>query len=303
VELDLLHLSLLHQWSTSTYASFASNSSAQTVWGEYVPRTAFSHPPVLHGVFAISALHLSFLNPSKTQYQLVAASHYQQASLSLRQALTDVDNQEPERCRALFLASSLITLYVFADFNMCSAGSPGALTWIPILRGVYPVVGQNWDGLSRSSLAPLLQIKAQAALDAPSVKPCSKPALQLPDDIDTLHLTEPDPAEAAIYEEALEKLRWTYELSKDPDYRLASTFVWPAIVSDEFLDLLRAKRPRALALLACYYCAMFPTLEGVWWKTRTPKEDLKIIEGMVGAEDETWARLLREAGKLWQNDV
>jgi hypothetical protein len=290
-ELDLLHLSLLHQFSTSTYATFSSNRVGQAVWRDHVPRIAFSHPSVLHAIFAVSALHLSFLNPAKSsRYQLIAADNYQKASVSLRQALQSDSLVGAGRGGALFVASALIAVYVFADPAMRCAGEPGALTWIPIIRGIKTVLATCWEGLEESSIAPLLKIGAQPE-PTPTPAENAQPPLELPADIDTLHLTEPDGAEAAIYAHAVEKLREALHFTRNNDFRIACTFVWPVTLLEGFMDLLRQKKPRALVLVASYYCAMSPILNGLWWSGTTPKRDMEIIEQMVGSREEAWAKL------------
>jgi hypothetical protein len=270
------------------------------VWQEQVPRIAFSYPAVLHAVFAVSALHLAFLNPSEcSRYQLIAADHCQKASVSLRQTLVS-GGRGAEVGVASFAASCLLYLCVFADPNMRSPTVPCALTWIPMLRGVKAVLNTHHGPIFESSFEPVLRVEWQSESDTLS----SKSGLELPGDLDALHLTEPDSREAAIYAAAIQKMRTAWEFSKCMKFRTHGTFVWPFTVSDEYLELLTMKRPRALALLAVYYCAFFPHVEGMWWNRLTAIEDLKLIKGMFkNQDDEMWTRLLEEAGQLWTRSV
>ncbi|KAA8910709.1 hypothetical protein FN846DRAFT_938279 [Sphaerosporella brunnea] len=285
-DLDLLHLSLLHHYSTSTCTTSFSHTPEQAVWRNEVPRLAFSHAPVLDAIFAVSALHMSFLNPSEaSRYQLVAAGHYQQASAALRRALPLGSKMGPEFAAAVFVTNCLLGVYVFADQSLRSPDVPGALLWMPISRGARIIFDEYRESLQASFFAPVLPIKHICAPAPPG------PVAQLPDDIDYLYLTEPDSEEAAVYADAVQKLRETWHWTRDWDFRTATAFIWPNIVSDGFMELLRLKKPRALALVGFYYRTMFSNLEEMWWNCATPRQDLKIIQGMVGTS-EKWAQLL-----------
>jgi hypothetical protein len=264
---------------------------------------AFSYPEVLHAVFASSALHLAFLNPAeRSRYQLIAADHCQKASVLLRQTLAS-GYGGLEVGGASFIASCLIALCVFADPSMRTHEWPRAMTWIPYVRGVKTVLHIYHGPLVESKFGPVLRIEWQPDSDELSMS-SRKSVPELPKDLDALHLTEPDIREAEIYAVAIQKLRESWEVSKNPVFRLHSAFMWPVNVSDEYLELLRMKRPRALALLAVYYCAMFPHLEGLWWNRLTALEDLKNIKDMFrDQDDETWKSLLEDAGQLWARNV
>jgi hypothetical protein len=293
--LDLLHLSLLHHYSTSTCATIFCDSPIQAIWRNEVPRLAFSYAPVLHAIFAVSALHISFLNPAESsRYRLIAADHYQKASAALRQALSLSCKIGPELAAAPFATSCLLALYVFADPSLRSPDVPSALLWMPMIRGTKILFDEYRESLQKSSFAPALRIKNPSDpvpnFDLPT---------QLPDDIDHLYLTEPDSKEAAIHAEAVQKLKETWHWAQNRDFRMGNIFIWPNIVSEDFISLLRQKNPRAIALVGFYYCTMFSDLEELWWNRGTLKEELKIIQGMVGTT-EKWARLLGEADFPWR---
>jgi hypothetical protein len=151
-----------------------------------------------------------------------------------------------------------------------------------MLRGVKAVLNTHHGPIFESSFEPVLRVEWQSESDTVS----SKSGLELPGDLDALHLTEPDSREAAIYAEAILKMRTAWEFSRTMKFRIHGVFVWPFTVSDEYLELLTMKRPRALALLAVYYCAFFPHVEGMWWNRLTAIEDLKLIKGMFKNQDQ-----------------
>lgn len=288
-DLDLANLSLLHQFSTSTYATITPYTSG--VWQTFIPNMAFSSPPLLHSLLAMSALHLSFLKPTELRYRRIAADHYQKASVLHRQELLE-GRAWREGGAALFATSALIAMYVFIDPSIHNIEElPAAVAWIPLMHGIKAVLRECcYETLKTGSLAPVFtvnrRIKSGKELSLADGTP-----LDLLTDLEFLYRTEPDTREATIYEKAVAALRevWSYD----------GVFIWPVTVSGEFIDLLRMKRPRALALVAVYYCAVFPLYDGVWWISATPKEDLEIIKRMIGPEDGMLTRMIGQAERLW----
>ena len=72
------------QWCTTTYRSVSRNSTVEGIWQGVVPREAMRHPFLMHGILALSALHLasstsSTTGASKEEYLRTAKSHQQQA--------------------------------------------------------------------------------------------------------------------------------------------------------------------------------------------------------------------------------
>jgi hypothetical protein len=257
-----------------------------------VPRLAFrrEYDFLMHAVLAISALHLSSLCGGE-RYSIVAASHYQSASVSLRTALPNRANLDGN---ALFVTSSFICIYVFASPQATQRDAPNALTWIPLLRGMHKILKECWDAVKDGELAPLLRVKSSFRLVAP-IAP--DPLLQLPDYLSILHLpTEDvpdseevgDPVVANVYKEAVEKLRESWQIVSMVESRCSSAFIWPITAPEQFFAFLMERRPRALVLLA-HYCAMFKMMENFWWIEGRAMDEVGIILEMV---DERWRRWL-----------
>lgn len=68
---------------------------------------------------------------------------------------------------------------------------------------------------------------------------------------------------------------------------VAAAFVWPVKIPEGFIKLLIRHEPRALVLLA-HYGAMFSKLQGFWWIGSRAREELEIIERIVG---EDWTKV------------
>lgn len=204
--------------------------------------------------------------------------------MSLRNALPQRAEVE---ANALFVTSSFIAIYVFACPTVQRGGEPRSLTWFPVLRGIPALVHGNWSQIA-TALAPSLR-------NAP---PCES-RTSLPPLPQLWHLCEGvnDPAEKGLYLEATQMLEmaWNVHRKASEEFWVAAAFLWPVKVSDGFLRLLMEHRPRALVLLA-HYGAMFSKLESFWWIGTRAREELEIIEKIVG---EDWKRVWLS----WVRDV
>jgi hypothetical protein len=61
------------------------------------------------------------------------------------------------------------------------------------------------------------------------------------------------------YQHAVAVLNWAHKIPHK-----GAALAFPATVSRRFVELLEERRPRALAILACYF-ALLRSLDGVWW--------------------------------------
>lgn len=61
------------------------------------------------------------------------------------------------------------------------------------------------------------------------------------------------------YQHAVAVLNWAHKIPHK-----GAPLAFPATVSKRFIELLEERRPRALAILACFF-ALLKSLDGVWW--------------------------------------
>ncbi|CCX33328.1 Similar to Sterol regulatory element-binding protein ECM22; acc. no. Q05958 [Pyronema omphalodes CBS 100304] len=292
--LDLTRLELFHQYSTETYRSFSNHEPWLPVWRDAVPKLCIEYPFVLYATLAISALHLSVKHSAKDprrsqHYQVLATSYYNEASFALREALPRRQSLEPN---ALFVTSSFIAIYVFACPAVAERhGSPRALTWLPVLRGIPALVSGNWDNITDGLAPPLRHAPQHAPSESRSSLPPLPPLHQLTDGVE-------DEADKIAYTDAIKALEMAYSMHQrvSEQFWVAAAFVWPVKIPEGFIKLLIRHEPRALVLLA-HYGAMFSKLQGFWWIGSRAREELEIIERIVG---EDWTKVwLGWASKDW----
>jgi hypothetical protein len=146
----------MHHFSTVVYKMLASRKAVQDVWGIALPREAYSCECLMHGLLALSALHLATLNPQRVaDYTNLSASHLHISLCLYRKMLANISTIT---CIPAFALSSLLVIHVCAQpkldksrptiekliklFNMC--------------RGVGTIIAPYSAHIKQSSLGPLL---------------------------------------------------------------------------------------------------------------------------------------------------
>ena len=284
------NLELLYHFTTKTYATISTDDKVKEMWRIVVPRIAFSHEFVMHALLAMSALHLSFLSPTDKSYAVVAARHHGKALESLRAKYSVLHSQLRT---PLLAAYSLTTIYVYACPPIVQNMLPKAPTWIPVFKGIPPIIDQDWNSVRSGELAPLLFRKKadQSRYAGQDIEfPVSLFDLSqrgISSELDPKELEDGNVLE--IYQNAIVLLKDSWDQFWSYDPRVAAVFRWPTLIPDEFLRFLVEQRPRALVLLA-HHCVMLELLEDqYWWIKGRGADELKRIEGVL---EEKWKRWL-----------
>lgn len=251
------------QWCNSTYETLSRDESTDAVWRYVVPEEALSHPFLMHGILALSALHLARTGPERSRrasYLGRAVAHQNQALALFRGLLGDFNEAN---AKAMFAFSNIVVVYTFGFPHTPDIQDPWACVddlyqVLVLTRGVQQVIRSPTDFLA-GSFAPILQMED-----------CQAP---LPEDAKTVidQLYEANNAcglrdtnhDAEIYESTIEifaeMLSWVY------GGLTASTIAgrWAIRLPPRFLGLLREREPLALVMLA-HYCVLLQYLKHRW---------------------------------------
>ena len=265
-------------------------SEPQDLWRLVVPRVAFSYEYVMHGLLAMSALHLSFLRPRDESYAVTAAERHGKALESLRAAFQTENPQHPQHATALFAASSLVALYVYA----CPPAVEDIKVpmWIPLFRGIWAIVRWRWDWVKQGELGRMLNVKLVGPghyAGEDTEFPSSLFALSqrgTPGELDPGELVDDEVLQ--VYCHATETLKEWWDRSWLTEYRAAAGFGWPANIQDKFVGFIQDQRPRALVLLA-HHCAQMESVDSqFWWIKGRGAAEIERIEGVLEDKWKHW---------------
>lgn len=274
---------LFHHYITSTSLSISNNTITKQLWQTTVPHLAHHHPFLLHGLLALSALHLAHLTPSQSASQIIAASTHQSLAMPLfRSAITSVTLQNSE---AVLVFSHLLVLYSFASesqderlFLISSSTSPNLPStnedilppWLYFLRNGCSLLCDVWDHLESSPVHALAD-----AWDIPITIPSTSTPL-LTHLLSILPPSSPSPSTSSslwtgesttLYATAAHALSAAFASTSvlgDSFTTWDALRVWPMRLSIEFLELLKGLHPGALVLLA-HYCILLKRVRGAWY--------------------------------------
>ena len=284
-QLEMRNLELIHHFTTATYVTLSTDDDTREMWRLVIPRIAVSHQFVMHGLLAISALHLSFLRPTDKSYAVAAAGHHGKALGSLRTTFSQHGD-------ALYAASSLNAIYMYASLSVVENVLLKTPTWIPVFKGIVTIIERYWREVCVGELTPLMSWKP--------VDPRHYAGEDIEFPISLFDLLRrgapgaPDPEELeddnvlVVYQDATEELKYSWDLFWSTEPRVSPAFRWSCAVSDEFVRFIEEYRPRALVLLA-YHCVLLELLEDqYWWIKGRGADEIKRIEGVLEGKWKRW---------------
>lgn len=128
-----------------------------------MPRLGFDHEYLMHGILALSALHLATLQPDRqVEWTTKATSHETHALPAFR---TAISNLSKESAHGIFAFSGLVIPYAQATASIpVGPRSPGQTdndilpTWFYLIRGTGSLLLRTWLWLEDGPFAPLLQV-------------------------------------------------------------------------------------------------------------------------------------------------
>ncbi|KAI0388073.1 hypothetical protein F5Y04DRAFT_274926 [Hypomontagnella monticulosa] len=309
----MMELKLLHHYTTITCETLAISSPvSEKIWRDTVPNLAFTGANFLaDALLAVSALHLRSHAPQ--DQELIRASHSYMASTLSEYGASLSKGINESNAEALFLTAALIAFQSTAsriftrddsgDLKDRSDGYALPLSWFHSFQGVKAVVASSWQWLRHSGIVvPIIESQPALNLDLSGqnanffghlLNGVEEEALNMDDDPTTQMLTR------QAYQHAVAVLDWAHKIP-----HTGAPLVFLASVSRRFVELLEARRPRALAILASYF-GLLKCLDGVWWlKGVSRREIMGIVSLFDPDDDEWWPRLqwpLRIA--LYEGDI
>lgn len=153
--LQLVHLELLHNYSTLTSLTLSGDPVLRNVWRLNAPREGFKHDFVLRSIFALSALHMAmFATDPETKQQYLQRAQIEH-SIALRETAAALRHASAANCSAVFISATLTFLYAWAcprqpgdifllSSSSSSSSSNQAADWVFLLRGIRTIT-EAWQ--------------------------------------------------------------------------------------------------------------------------------------------------------------
>jgi hypothetical protein len=260
--IDHVDLKVLWFYTASTCRSFSvedrNQQSMEDTLQNAVVRSAFESPFLMNTILALASLHMQSLGQGIGVRR--SLSYCGQAFEGHRKAISKAN---PKTYGALLTNALLLSILASPSFRNGGEARLLLIDWMSMWRGIPSVFSITGDecvtanGLEALFTRPVLQ--PNVAGDA-----VPKELLRM---LSLTQTDDEDPSEVLTYHETLRCLASLYQhLSEHGlDPKMAMRIItWFTLVPDGFVVLARAKRARAMVILA-HYAAFLKLVDSIWW--------------------------------------
>lgn len=286
-------LELLHFYTLITCFTVSNIPEWQLLWQQVVPRIAFTHHFLLHGIMAFSALHFARVQPErKNSLHAEASAHHDIGLRLFRTAMLDL---RPQNCDACFAYSSILVVYTWASSDQAGDlffsdksidGERLAVGWSSLLRGVQTLLTEAGEWTTRDFIKLILY---PWAMDLELAMQANPEVTMKLASLSSLWDSSPakfSAAEVAAFNETLALLHEANGLvisstSQCPVDVMSVTMAWPIRVPETFLPMVTALKPEALVVLA-HYSLLLNQVDQVWFMHGMSRHLLRTIQSKIG---------------------
>lgn len=251
------------------------------MWSIDVVEIAFEHPFLLHGIFALAAVHKTLVNPEADRTSLLAqADTHMTSSLSIYRE--HLEKPTLETAVPMFLLAATLFTYNLASAQIEEPERPldALLHCFRLIRGIREVVGAYWQQLTQ---APIVKDLLSGVTDVDGIPVPDDSAFTQILDLQrlTTDLNSPD---REVLLETLENLHKTFlktRICADEQHVVNMFMTWPARLSDEYLALIEAHNPVAVIVVA-HFAVLMSRSPSAWWMKGWPE---RIIDASLSLLD------------------
>lgn len=266
----------------------------RTVWRVEVPRIAFSYEFVMHGILALSALHLAQYSDQKAFYISQGLALHQSG---LRVATTMLPHVNKDNCAALWIFNAITCLVSLASprrrEDILLVGQNSIAEWLQLLRGTQSMIQISEAHLSAGPLSTMfLAGRQRSAMRERHANDPSPEATQLERLTRQITDSTTNPAHLKDYLHAIKELRASFNVAYAPNfhtYESADVFVWLFHITDAYLALLTQRTPESLVIFA-HFCVVLKRFDSTWYISGWSNHLLAKIYEMLDQQHRLWIR-------------
>lgn len=291
----------MHHYCTSTYETISLGPRPGSTQLIEVPRLALAHEFLLDTVFAMTCLHLAYLNPPNAQIHVADAMRYHSRALvSYRQRL---ENLVAAECRALYHTSAKLGLIPMAlrqvDEETAASQRPTEtlIQLSSLWRGTTLILNAtkelidpytyeamfpypDWDPRRDKSFnengqrfIDFVRQRAKHGGDLTNITSSMMAPTQ-----DNEHMVI-DGESVPVYLDTIDQLQSLYQSVRLEKSRILA---WLVFTPPQFHEYVAQQQPLAMAIMLLYSVFM-RDFEVYWWAGNFQKELLKEVVPFVSA--------------------
>ncbi|KAJ5509782.1 hypothetical protein N7527_011925 [Penicillium freii] len=289
---DARHLLLMHKFSTETCKSICGDQSDMEDWQVLIPKLAFEHEFLLHGILSLAALHMvaTTADPEQVQSYLDTALECNELAFApFREALAHLT---PLNCDAVFAQSAIVTIIGIAlpRLNAQHRGESFSMietmtTVSGLLQGANKIsqISKPWR---QASIFFKYEWRHNPMLD-PEMANAIAQLRALNGSIENT-----DSAQHTMNQEAIDSLHDSFAKFTHAPHP-APILAWIAYVKREFVDGLRARQPLQLLILMNWAVLLNELGAHFWWAKGCGEELVAELLSELKDQNETWKSALQ----------
>ncbi|PSK42075.1 hypothetical protein B9Z65_3989 [Elsinoe australis] len=271
-------------------------STQVNIWRDTVVEMGMTHHFLLHGIFALTAVHRATLVPEVADSEtLLQADHHISHALGPYRGL--LLEPTPEASPSMFVFSTVLSIYTLGSAQLQPAEDPiqTVIQCLRMVRGCSQAIGQNFETITNSEIKPLVE---NALFNFETMIQPGVPQIHL-----LLELIKGND-QSSVCVEAAEHLHKVFfhiqqcALLADSDRStVAIMFTWPTMLAEDFIRLLCDREPISLVVLA-HFAVLLCEHHSHWWLGDLGSRVITAIQsrlGSMGGIDEWMAWPLRIA--------
>ncbi|KAF6836200.1 hypothetical protein CMUS01_05502 [Colletotrichum musicola] len=255
----LTDMKLVHHFTSNTSHTLSENPDFANLWTTTVPEIAFAHEFLLHGILAVSAIHLAHLHPDKSEEYTTISTRHQSIALSqFSPGLNDIGENNADACVLHAICIFLVNTYSIANPQGPITPKDVGQSFI-LLQGIKSILTLPFAHRFISN-GPLARWLYQGPVE-PGVGGCYAAKI---DDLLNLTRSMAPSEDTSTCQSALEGLKVTFAIVSTPGHRFGLVWRWAVSLPQSFLELMTQNHPMALVILM-YYAALVHAFERNLW--------------------------------------
>ncbi|OQE13236.1 hypothetical protein PENFLA_c052G10715 [Penicillium flavigenum] len=260
-------------------------------WQVLIPKLAFEHEFLLHGIFSIAALHMAATTADPQQvlsYLDTALQCNELAFAPFREALAHLT---PDNCDAVFAQSAIVTIIGIAlpRLNAQHRGESCSMietmmTVFELLQGASKIsqISKSWR---QASIFFKYDWRENPALDPDMANSIAELRML------NSSIGNTDPAQHRINKEAIVSLQDSFAKFTHAPHP-APIIAWLTYANREFVDGLRARQPFQLFILM-NWAVLYELGARYWWAKGCGKALVAELLSEMKDWNETWESALQ----------
>jgi hypothetical protein len=259
----------MYHYATTVYAFVGVRENLVHLWWDYIPKQAIKHPFLMHGLLALAAIHLAYLQPVLSSQHLQAFNKHQAVALEEFRSILS-SSVDPTRADALFALAATLSVSSMAQTLTQvddAALDMDTITELFILtRGVKNIIGLTYEHITAGPMAVLLEKQCGPEVTEVNLPSVVKNRFEA---VGQLLVTYGMDENAFQHcQTALTELQEIYQniayISCTDNVGLGVISRWQVMVPMDYIKLIQAHNPPALVILAHYVAAM-AVVQASWY--------------------------------------